>query len=106
VSTRMVRFSTAALILSIFVILGSVLGGSGATQGLRELGEVNTIAGAFTVSLAAALTVYGMTRLNVPVSISQAVVGAVIGWNGFSHSPTDWGVVSKIMTTWVACPLL
>ena len=106
VSTRMVRFSTAALILSIFVILGSVLGGSGATQGLRELGSVNTIAGAFTVSLASALTVYGMTQLNVPVSISQAVVGAVLGWNFFSHSPTDWGVVSKIMTTWVACPLL
>ena len=93
VSTQMVRFSTAALILSVFVILGAVIGGAGATQGLTELGAVNAVGGAFTVALAAALTVYWMTQLNIPVSISQAVVGAIIGWNFFSGSPTNLSVV-------------
>jgi len=106
VSTQMVRFSTAALILSVFVILGAVIGGAGATQGLTELGAVNAVGGAFTVSLAAALTVYWMTQLNIPVSISQAVVGAIIGWNFFSGSPTNLSVVLKIVSTWVACPVL
>ena len=67
ISTQMVRFSTAALILSVFVILGAVIGGAGATQGLTELGAVNAVGGAFTVALAAALTVL----LDDPVKYSR-----------------------------------
>ncbi|MGH2412487.1 MAG: inorganic phosphate transporter, partial [Microcystaceae cyanobacterium] len=102
----MVRFSTAAFICSVFVILGSVIGGAGATAGLSELGAVNALAGSFTVALAAALTVFWMTTLSLPVSITQAVVGAILGWNVFSGSATDIAVLSKILGTWVACPIL
>ena len=106
VSSRMVRFSTAAFICSVFVILGSVIGGAGAARGLGELGAVNALAGAFTVALAAALTVFWMTQWSLPVSITQAVVGAIVGWNWFSGSVTDTGVLLKIVGTWVACPIL
>ncbi len=81
VGSRMVRFSTAAFICSIFVIIGSVIGGLGATQGLSELGTIPTLSGAFTVALAAGLTVFWMTKFGLPVSISQAIVGAIVGWN-------------------------
>jgi PiT family inorganic phosphate transporter len=106
VSSRMVRFSTAAFICSMFVILGSVIGGAGATKGLSELGTVNALAGSFTVALAAALAVLWMTKLGLPVSITQAVVGAIIGWNWFSGSITNLGTLTKILSTWIACPIL
>lgn len=106
VSSRMVRFSTAAFICSVFVILGSVIGGAGAAKGLGELGAVNAIAGSFTVALAAALTVFWMTQFKFPVSITQAVVGAILGWNWFSGSPTDVAALVKIVGTWFACPVL
>ena len=89
VGTKMIRFRTAAIICGIFVTIGAVVGGSGATHTLGKLGAVNAIAGAFMVATAAGLTVFWMTKLKMPVSTSQAIVGAIIGWNLFTGSPTD-----------------
>jgi PiT family inorganic phosphate transporter len=106
VGTRMIRFRTAAIVSTIFVILGAVISGAGATHTLGKLGMVNAIAGSFTVALAAAITVTWMTKLKLPVSTSQAIVGAIIGWNLFTGSPTDMNSLTKIVSTWVICPLL
>jgi PiT family inorganic phosphate transporter len=79
----MVQFTTAAVaavICAVFVVLGAVFGGAGAAHGLGKLGAVNAIAGSFMVALSAAVTVYGMTKLGLPVSTTQAVVGGIIGW--------------------------
>ena len=106
VGTRMVRFRTAAICCSVFVILGAVISGAGASHTLGKLGAVNAVAGAFVVAFAAAVSVYLMTLAKYPVSTSQAIVGAIIGWNCFSGSQTDYNALVKIVTTWVACPLL
>ncbi len=106
VGSRMVRFSTAAAVCGVFVVAGAVIGGAGAAHTLGKLGSVDALGGAFTVALAAAATVLAMTRLSLPVSTSQAIVGAIIGWNFFAGTPTDTAVLSKIVGTWVACPLL
>jgi len=45
-------------------------------------------------------------RPKAPVSTSQAVVGGIVGWNLFTGSPTDMASLSKIISTWVVCPLL
>ena len=106
VASQMVRFTTAAVVCSLFIMLGAVFSGAGAAHGLGALGSLNTLPGAFMAAFSAALTVLWMTRLGLPVSTTQAVVGAIIGWNLFSGSLTDLGVLSKIVATWVACPLL
>ena len=106
VGTRMVRFRTAALLGSVFVIIGAVVQGAGASHTLGELGKVSSLAAAFTVALAAALTVFWMTRLSLPVSTSQAIVGAIIGWNFYTDNPTDIAVLTKIVSTWVSGPIL
>ena len=106
VGSRMVRFKKAAVIASIFVIIGAVVQGAGASETLGKLGNISTIAAAFTVALSAALSVYWMTRMKLPVSTSQAIVGAIIGWNFYTNNPTDIGTLTKIVTTWVSGPLL
>lgn len=106
VGSRMVSFGKAAAIASIFVILGAVIQGGGASNTLGELGSVNAIGGSFTVALAAALTVFGMIRLSIPVSTTQAIVGAIIGWNFFSRNSTSTEALTTIVTTWVTGPLL
>lgn len=106
VGTRMVRFGTAAIVCSVFVVLGAVISGAGAAHTLGALGSVNALAGAFMAALAAAGTVYVMTKWGLPVSTSQAIVGAIIGWNLFSDSVTDSQTLIKIVATWVACPVL
>ncbi|MEX1315785.1 MAG: inorganic phosphate transporter [Synechococcaceae cyanobacterium] len=106
VGSRMVRFSTAAFLCSLFVILGAVTGGAGAAGGLGELGAVNALAGSFTTALAAAVTMTWMTRAGLPASTTQAVVGAIVGWNWFSGSITDLSQLARIVATWVLSPLL
>ncbi|WP_371372883.1 inorganic phosphate transporter [Thalassotalea aquiviva] len=106
VGTKMVRFTTAAWICAIMVTLGAVVSGAGASHTLGKLGSITALGGAFTVALSAAVTVYWMTKASLPVSTSQAIVGAIIGWNLFSNTPTDPSVLSKIVGTWFLCPIL
>ncbi len=106
VGTKMVKFRTAALISAVFVIIGAVSAGEGAAHTLNELGNVNAPAGAFMVGLAAALSIYWMTLSKISVSTSQAIVGAIIGWNLYSGKPTDVSLFSTIASTWIFCPIL
>jgi phosphate/sulfate permease/DNA-binding CsgD family transcriptional regulator len=106
VGSKMLRFKQAALIASIFVILGAVFQGKGGAETLNALGAVDALAGGFTVSLCAALTVFFMTRKGLPVSTSQAIVGAIMGWIYFTGNKADLGVLSKIVTTWISGPIL
>ena len=106
VGTRMVSFKTAAIVCSIFVILGSVISGAGTTETIGKLGAINALPGAFACCVAAGLSVYLMTKFGLPVSTTQAIVGAIIGWNLFTGSNTDFKVLSTILATWVVCPIL
>jgi PiT family inorganic phosphate transporter len=106
VATRMVRFRTAAIVCGVFVVLGAVVSGAGTTGTLGDLGAVNALGGSFMVALAAALAVLWMTRSGLPVSVSTAIVGGIIGWNLFTGSRTDVATLAKIVTTWVVSPIL
>ncbi len=106
VGSKMMRFKTAALIGSIFVILGSVISGAGVSDTLGSLGEVNALGGAFMVALSAALCVAFMSKTGIPVSTSQAIIGGIIGWNFYANKATDITLLSKILSTWVVCPII
>lgn len=106
VGTRMVNFKTAAIICSIFVILGAVISGAGTTETIGKLGAINALPGAFACCVAAGFSVYLMTKFGLPVSTTQAIVGAIIGWNFFTGSETDTGTLITILATWIICPIL
>ena len=106
VGSKLIRFKQAAIIASIFVVLGAVLQGAGGSQTLGKLGSIDALGGAFTVALGAGIAVLWMTRLKLPVSTSQAIVGAIIGWNFFTGNPTDYSSLTKIVTTWISGPIL
>ncbi len=107
VGTKMVRFQTAALVAGVFVVLGSVAGVSGAAGTLGKLGAVDALPGAFVVALAAGLAVVGLLKATgLPVSTTQAIVGALVGYNLFTGRPTDPAVLTRIVSSWLLCPAL
>ncbi|MFW5749397.1 MAG: inorganic phosphate transporter [Halanaerobium sp.] len=106
VGSKMVKFSTAALIMTIFVILGSVVSGAGASHTLGALGQVGTLPAAFVVAFAAAVAVSWMTKLSLPVSTSHSIVGGIIGWNFYSGYATDLSVLREIVGAWIFSPVL
>ena len=76
VSSRMLKFWTAAILAAAFVLVGALVEGQSGIETLQSL-TVFTSDQAIVASVAAAITVTLMTLLGLPVSTSQAVVGAI-----------------------------
>jgi inorganic phosphate transporter, PiT family len=106
VGSKMVTFRKAAIIASVFFILGAVIQGSGTSHTLDKLGSVNALGGSFTLALASAVTIYMMTKFALPISTTQAIVGAIIGWNFFTGNHTDSKTLEKIISAWIAGPVI
>ena len=103
VSYRMVKFLTAGILASIFVILGSILEGKAGIETIGKLSAMNlTTAGISSLSAAIAVTI--MTLLKLPVSTSQAVVGSIIGVGVMQKHITLTGL-DKIIICWIGTPI-
>ncbi|MCD5408539.1 inorganic phosphate transporter family protein [Candidatus Bipolaricaulota bacterium] len=104
VGVRAVRYLVAITLTATFALLGAYLGGA---QGMATYSSVaaQSLASSFCVALAAGLTVAGMTWRGLPVSTTQAAVGAIIGVALVSGRPVQWSVLGKIVISWVASPL-
>jgi phosphate/sulfate permease/DNA-binding NarL/FixJ family response regulator len=106
VGTKMIKFAKAAIIGSIFVMLGAIVQGSGTTNTLSQLGKVDALGGAFTVALCSAMIVALMTKYKLPVSTGQAIVGSIVSWCYFTSNPVDYSVLSVLIGSWVYGPML
>jgi PiT family inorganic phosphate transporter len=103
VSSRMVKFLTAGILSSIFVILGSILEGKAGIETIGKLSAMDlTTAGISSLSAAMAVTI--MTLLKLPVSTSQAVVGSIIGVGVMQKHITLTGL-DKIIICWIGTPI-
>ncbi|MDK2953760.1 MAG: hypothetical protein PWQ27_1143 [Kosmotoga sp.] len=98
-----IRFRTATIVASIFVVLGAVLQGSKGLSTIGGLTEINLATSAVSM-FAAALTVTIMTFFGLPVSTTQAVVGALTGAGLLINGHVDAGKLVKIMLSWVGTP--
>lgn len=103
VASRMLRFWTAAMLCCIFLFLGAVLGGAEGMHTYNALSKT-TLNTAFLTGLVAALTVTVMTWRQLPVSTSQAVVGALIAV-GLFNGKVELGVLGKVVACWVGTPI-
>lgn len=107
IKTRMVKFKTAAVIGALFVVLGGILQGHNTTGTLNELVPLETVGGAFTIALCAALVVITTTAIyRFPASTSQAIVGAIIGWSFYTSAGLKSEILFKIIASWLLAPIL
>lgn len=132
VSTGVVKYRTAIIIIAILVLIGAVWLGPGNISEMDKLGVSNEVSfsaddvvgmdqktivlkaalkGAI-VFAAAALTVFLMSSLKMPVSANQAVIGAVIGWGLCFANYGDPAIrtpnlaqLGKFASTWLISPL-
>jgi PiT family inorganic phosphate transporter len=99
----MVKFWTAAVLASFFVLVGSLLQGHPGIETLRGLTRLD-LTQAAVCSVAAAATVTIMTVLSLPVSTSQAVVGAILGISMLNRQ-LDFVGLGKVLTCWFGTPV-
>ena len=103
VATRIVSYRTAVILIAIFVVVGACLQGQGGIEtlsGLTSQSERTAVICLF----AAALTVASMTILKLPVSTSQAAVGAIVGV-GLMQGEVDLSKLTKVVVCWIGTPL-
>jgi PiT family inorganic phosphate transporter len=103
VASRAVKYSNAVILASLFIILGALFEGH---RGMYTISNLTSFSlhTAFIASLASALTVALMTMLKLPVSTSQAVVGAIIGI-GMITGRLNLGGLGKVVICWIGTPL-
>jgi len=103
VSSRMVKFLTAGILASIFVVLGAVLGGRAGIETIATLASMDVTTAGIS-SLSAAIAVTMMTLLTLPVSTSQAVVGSIIGVEVMQQHIALTGL-DTIILCWIGTPI-
>ena len=107
VASRIIRYRTAVILAAIFILVGALLEGSEGIKGIGEL-TAQTPKKAFIITTSAALTVtIIITSMRLPVSATQAVVGAILGM-GFLTDPNkiEWYKVWRMVACWVGTPAL
>ncbi|UCE83477.1 MAG: anion permease [Deltaproteobacteria bacterium] len=103
VSSRMLKFWTAAILGASFVLVGALLAGQSGIETLQGLTSF-TSDQAIIASIAAACTVTLMTLLGLPVSTSQAVVGAILGV-GLLNRQLNVAGLEKVVVCWIGTPV-
>lgn len=103
VASKMLKFRTAALLASVFVILGALISGQAGIDTLSGLTRID-LEQAIISSVSAGLAVTFMTLLRLPVSTSQAVVGGIVGI-GIINKQVNLGGLGKVMICWIGTPI-
>lgn len=103
VASKMVKFWTAAILCSFFVVLGALLEGQEGIETYQRLSPMSANL-AFVVGAAAGITVALMSYFKLPVSTSQAVVGALV-LMGVLNSNLDTSSLTKVVVCWIGTPI-
>jgi PiT family inorganic phosphate transporter len=103
VAANVVKYRTAIIVISVFVVLGALTEGHKAMSTVGEMSRLSPMA-AFIATLAAGLTVSGFSYLSLPVSTSQAIIGAVLGI-GMISGIHDFSRLYKVIACWVLTPI-
>lgn len=103
VSSHMIKYTHAIILTALFVLLGAFLQGHEGMHTLKGL-TTQTAETAFLASLAAAITVTIMTALKLPISTSQAVVGAILGI-GIMQKEINTSGLTKVILCWIGTPI-
>ena len=103
VASRIITFRHASIICGIAIIIGAVTQGTAGIDTLRKITDQN-ITTAVLVTSSAAITGSFMTYLAIPISTSQAVVGAILGI-ALATDTANYSELTKVVLCWIGTPI-
>lgn len=115
--SKAISVKQAVLIAVIFEIAGAFLGGTGVTETIRGgIIDVHALDGTphyliyamLSVLFAGALWITAASYLGMPVSITNTVIGAIVGVGAIAlglHA-VHWTMVTYIAISWISSPLV
>ena len=107
VSAKIVKYRTATILIAVFALLGASLEGTKCMHSLGNLGDITGNNEAFIILLSTSLCILIMSFFGIPLSTSQAVVGAVIGIGLVKGAKTiSFGKIFQIIMGWFLTPFV
>ena len=103
VGSGVISFRRASVLCALAVLAGAALQGQAGIQTLSGLTE-QTMTTLIIVSVSAAITITMMTMFGLPISTSQAVVGAIVGIGIATRNLSTSGL-AKVVISWLVTPL-
>lgn len=108
VGSGLLSFRKAALLVSVFAILGATLQGGSVMKTIGKgivTSELPTAA-IITALLCSGLFVTLATLFRLPVSTSQSIVGGVAGVGLAAGADVNFSKILTIVEVWILCPIL
>ncbi len=106
VSSKIVNFIKISVFAGFFIILGAVWQGDSTAETISNLGQINSLSSSFIVALAAGITVFTLYKLQYQSSVTQAIVGAMLGWMLFTGYSSGFTTFGQIILVWFISPIL
>lgn len=97
-----INYRVATIMAGIFVFLGAIIHGS---TGLSTINSITRVSLDISISasIGTAILIILMTHFSVPTSITQGIVGALIGL-GMLNGYVNWNMVFKVAIFWLIAP--
>lgn len=106
VGTNMVQLKTAVKLAVIFIFAGAFLSGSGTTSTVLKISRLKTEADILITCFSAIIVLEIMSRIGIPASIVQTIIGALIGANLYHYEFVDWIIIKQMLCGWLCAPLV
>ncbi len=103
VARRIVNYKIAIVIGAIFVVLGAWLGG---TAGIKTIASITdqSLVSSCVLMLSATIVIIFMSKFGIPASVSQAVLGGVLGIGLYNHN-VNFSPLVKVLVIWIINPV-
>lgn len=103
VAASVVKYKTAIILISIFVVVGALSEGHKSMGTVGEMSNLSHMA-AFIAAFSAGLCVAAFSYFSLPISTSQAIMGSILGIGMISGFP-DFSRLYKVLICWVLTPI-
>ena len=109
VGAGILNYRKAAILVGVFALIGAFLQGGNTIGTVGKevvnpamLSQLSIVCALF----GAAILVTFFTKKGIPVSTTQAIIGALAGIAIINNINVNWGIISKMFIAWVLTPLI
>jgi PiT family inorganic phosphate transporter len=102
VVSGIMNYRVATVMAGIFVFIGSIIHGSAGLSTVNSITKVS-LGISLSASIGTAILIILMTHFSIPTSITQGIVGSLVGL-GMMNGYVNWHIVLKVAIFWVIAP--
>ena len=103
VEMGILKYRLVTIVAAIFIFLGAILGGRNGIETISNFSDTNMYF-AILSTTSAVFTMFILSRLGIPSSSSQAIVGGILGASIINNN-VKVNILLRLLVAWVLTPL-